>query len=44
MDMGCDVDGGALVQQVLGSSAWRERVETHLARINVPETHGPLEL
>jgi hypothetical protein len=43
-DMGCDVDGEALLQRVLGSSGWRERVESHLAASNVPETHEPFEL
>jgi hypothetical protein len=43
-DMGCDIDGRALMDRVLGSTQWRERVESHLASHRLPETHGPAPL
>jgi hypothetical protein len=41
IDMGCAVDGKDLMDRVLGSTQWRERVESHLASHRLPETHGP---
>jgi hypothetical protein len=40
-DMGSDVDGTALMDRVLGSTRWRERVEAHLASHRLPETSRP---
>jgi hypothetical protein len=41
-DMGCGTDGKALLGRVLGSSTWRERVESHLAANRLAETHAPV--
>jgi hypothetical protein len=43
-DMHCDVDGGALLRRVLGSPAWREKVDSHLSSHRVAETHEPFGL
>jgi hypothetical protein len=40
-DMGCDVDGRTLIDRVLASTQWRERVEAHLASCRRPESHEP---
>jgi len=41
-DMGGDGDGPALLQNVLASPAWRERVESHLAVNRLEEAHTPV--
>jgi hypothetical protein len=41
VDMGCDVDGAALLHRVLGSSDWRTRVEAHLVSHRIAEVHEP---
>jgi hypothetical protein len=43
-DMGCDVGAQGLMDRVLGSAPWRERVESHLASHRLPETQAPCAL
>jgi hypothetical protein len=43
-DMGCDVDGSALLARVLATPAWRERVESHIAAHRLPGPRRPVEL
>jgi hypothetical protein len=42
LDMGCGTDGKALLDRVLGSPAWRGRVESHLDSHRLAETHAPV--
>ncbi len=41
-DMGCGLSGPALLEEVLGSAIWRERVEAHLDSHRLDEQHGPV--
>lgn len=43
-DMGCGINGPALLDRVLRSTIWRERVERHLASNRLAEKHGPSAL
>jgi hypothetical protein len=40
-DMDCGINGPALLDRVLRSTIWRERVELHLASNRLAENHGP---
>ena len=42
LDMGCGGTGTSLLDRVLASAEWREKVESHLAASRLPETHEPV--